>query len=205
MENFRDMADQFLAAKAGVQVASGPQLGKVWVQLIEDNTLRERMGRAARELSERNRGATARAIARITAPCAARRNDDESPGLAFCGRSRCRMGWSFASARCLPPRHLSSQGESTACVISVGNLTVGGTGKTPMVLWIAQRLLAEGKNVGILTRGYRGKPATGRTKQESGCLSRNDERRSPIAQSALGEQRRFRRRRRPLRSRPRAC
>jgi tetraacyldisaccharide 4'-kinase len=42
-------------------------------------------------------------------------------------------------------------------VISVGNLTVGGTGKTPMVLWIAERLLAEGKKVGILTRGYRGK------------------------------------------------
>ncbi len=42
-------------------------------------------------------------------------------------------------------------------VISVGNLTAGGTGKTPMVLWIAERLLAEGKSVGILTRGYRGK------------------------------------------------
>jgi tetraacyldisaccharide 4'-kinase len=46
-------------------------------------------------------------------------------------------------------------------VISVGNLTVGGTGKTPMVLWIAQRLLAEEKRVAILTRGYRGKPAPG--------------------------------------------
>jgi tetraacyldisaccharide 4'-kinase len=43
-----------------------------------------------------------------------------------------------------------------ARVISVGNLTVGGTGKTPMVLWIAQRLLQEGKKTGILTRGYRG-------------------------------------------------
>src|ERR1700683_4843198 len=41
-------------------------------------------------------------------------------------------------------------------VISVGNLTTGGTGKTPMVLWIAERLLVEGKNTGILTRGYRG-------------------------------------------------
>lgn len=41
-------------------------------------------------------------------------------------------------------------------VISVGNLTVGGTGKTPMVLWIADRLLAEGKSVGVLTRGHRG-------------------------------------------------
>jgi len=41
-------------------------------------------------------------------------------------------------------------------VISVGNLTVGGTGKTPMVLWIAEKLVAEGKRTGILTRGYRG-------------------------------------------------
>jgi tetraacyldisaccharide 4'-kinase len=41
-------------------------------------------------------------------------------------------------------------------VISVGNLTVGGTGKTPMVLWLAEKLADEGKRVGILTRGYRG-------------------------------------------------
>lgn len=41
-------------------------------------------------------------------------------------------------------------------VISVGNLTVGGTGKTPMALAIAERLLQEGKHAAILTRGYRG-------------------------------------------------
>ncbi len=41
-------------------------------------------------------------------------------------------------------------------VISVGNLTTGGTGKTPMVLWLAARLAAEGKRPGILLRGYQG-------------------------------------------------
>jgi len=50
-------------------------------------------------------------------------------------------------------------------VISVGNLTTGGTGKTPMVIWIADRLLAEEKSVGILTRGYRGESG------ESGATS----------------------------------
>ena len=45
-------------------------------------------------------------------------------------------------------------------VISVGNLTVGGTGKTPMVIWLAERLLAEGKCVGILSRGYKGRGGT---------------------------------------------
>ena len=45
-------------------------------------------------------------------------------------------------------------------VISVGNLTVGGTGKTPMVIWLAERFLAEGKRVAILSRGYKGDGAT---------------------------------------------
>jgi tetraacyldisaccharide 4'-kinase len=47
-----------------------------------------------------------------------------------------------------------------AKVISVGNLTVGGTGKTPMVLWLAEKFLAEGKRVAILSRGYRGSGGT---------------------------------------------
>ncbi|HYL46879.1 MAG TPA: 3-deoxy-D-manno-octulosonic acid transferase, partial [Candidatus Limnocylindrales bacterium] len=65
MENFREMADQFLSARAGIQVNSGPMLGKVWVQLIEDSATRARMGKAAQELSGRNRGAAARTLARI--------------------------------------------------------------------------------------------------------------------------------------------
>ena len=41
-------------------------------------------------------------------------------------------------------------------VISVGNLSLGGTGKTPMVIWLAERFLAQGKRVAILSRGYKG-------------------------------------------------
>jgi tetraacyldisaccharide 4'-kinase len=40
-------------------------------------------------------------------------------------------------------------------VLSVGNLTLGGTGKTPVVILIADWLLAQGKRVAILSRGYR--------------------------------------------------
>ena len=39
-------------------------------------------------------------------------------------------------------------------VVSVGNLTVGGTGKTPFVAWLAQKYLDEGKFPAIISRGY---------------------------------------------------
>jgi len=39
-------------------------------------------------------------------------------------------------------------------LIVVGNITVGGTGKTPLVAWLAQRLSASGLKVGIVSRGY---------------------------------------------------
>ena len=39
-------------------------------------------------------------------------------------------------------------------VISVGNITTGGTGKTPLVEWVARTLAEAGKKVCILTRGY---------------------------------------------------
>jgi len=44
-------------------------------------------------------------------------------------------------------------------VIVVGNITVGGTGKTPLVLWLVEHLRAQGWNPGIASRGYGGKSA----------------------------------------------
>lgn len=43
-------------------------------------------------------------------------------------------------------------------VISVGNLTVGGAGKTPMVVWLGERLSQAGKMTAVLCRGYRPLP-----------------------------------------------
>jgi tetraacyldisaccharide 4'-kinase len=49
----------------------------------------------------------------------------------------------------LPQRRLPCR------VVSVGNLTVGGTGKTPVVIAIVEWLLARGRRVAVLSRGYR--------------------------------------------------
>jgi len=53
-------------------------------------------------------------------------------------------------------------------VISIGNLTTGGTGKSPMVIWFSQRLRELGLRVAIISRGYGG--------QRDGSVTRpNDE------------------------------
>lgn len=46
--------------------------------------------------------------------------------------------------------------ELPAAVVSVGNLSVGGTGKTPTALWVADELTRRGYRVAILSRGYGG-------------------------------------------------
>jgi tetraacyldisaccharide 4'-kinase len=45
-------------------------------------------------------------------------------------------------------------------VIVVGNITVGGTGKTPLILWLARFLREEGYKPGIISRGYGGESET---------------------------------------------
>jgi len=72
--------------------------------------------------------------------------------LLYGGIVRLRV-WLYAKG-------LLKQKRLRAPVVSVGNLTVGGTGKTPMVIWLAERFLAEGKHVAILSRGYSGANGT---------------------------------------------
>jgi tetraacyldisaccharide 4'-kinase len=63
--------------------------------------------------------------------------------LARLRREAYRRGWRTAV-------------ELPAKVVVVGNISVGGTGKTPFIIWLAAQLKAKGLRVGIVTRGYRG-------------------------------------------------
>ncbi|WP_236193971.1 tetraacyldisaccharide 4'-kinase [Pseudomonas glycinae] len=59
-------------------------------------------------------------------------------------------------------RFLDGEGEiyqSSVPVIVVGNITVGGTGKTPMILWLIEHCRRHGLRVGVVSRGYGAKPA----------------------------------------------
>jgi tetraacyldisaccharide 4'-kinase len=49
---------------------------------------------------------------------------------------------------------ITQQIHVSARVVSVGNITVGGTGKTPLTIWLAEYFRNAGTKVGILSRGY---------------------------------------------------
>ncbi len=64
----------------------------------------------------------------------------------------------------------SDRTHATVPVISVGNITVGGTGKTPLVIWLSNLLCEQNVNCAILTRGY--KSVKGEN-DEPGILTKN--------------------------------
>ncbi len=59
-------------------------------------------------------------------------------------RSAFRQGW-------------LESGHPGCPVVVIGNLTVGGTGKTPLVAWLAERLAARGLKPAVVSRGYGGR------------------------------------------------
>lgn len=77
--------------------------------------------------------------------------------LAWLRRLAYRLGW-LSSQRLQVP------------VIVVGNISVGGTGKTPLIIWMARRLVAMGYRPGIILRGYGG--TSGKTPTEVTASSR---------------------------------
>ena len=71
------------------------------------------------------------------------------------------LGWVYCAAASLRKRAPGTgwvrRMRLPVPVVVVGNLTVGGTGKTPLVVWLAGTLRADGLRPGVLARGYRGK------------------------------------------------
>jgi tetraacyldisaccharide 4'-kinase len=74
------------------------------------------------------------------------------------------LSWLFglitAMRRWLYRRHIFKSYRIKVPVIVVGNIVVGGTGKTPLVIWLATLLTSLGYRPGIISRGYGGKQNT---------------------------------------------
>jgi tetraacyldisaccharide 4'-kinase len=95
------------------------------------------------------------------------------------GRWLVPLEWLFAAAsglrRALYRRGWLPRYRARRPVVVVGNLTAGGTGKTPLVAWLARRLMERGLRVGVALRGYRGSGVARRIAPGEGAASAGDE------------------------------
>ena len=148
MENFQAIADDFRARKACVGIAAAADLAGAVDRMLDHPG---EIGERAKACAEANRGATGRALREMHGVLRVPRYRPAMPWFAAAWALARMWRW---GARRRQSRHYARRRKLDAPVISVGNLVMGGTGKTPCVLRMAELLRAQGFKPGILTRGY---------------------------------------------------
>jgi 3-deoxy-D-manno-octulosonic-acid transferase len=147
MENFREIAQHFERSRAVIRIESGTQLHEAVISAASDPGL----GGRARAAAEQKRGASVRAADAVLAlyesiyPC--ERHPQPVNALLWL----LSLLWQAGSARDRREKK-ERAARLPVPVVSIGNITTGGTGKTPVTI----ELLREfgGSKPGLLTRGY---------------------------------------------------
>jgi 3-deoxy-D-manno-octulosonic-acid transferase len=153
MENFQAIAEGFRKAGACLEIRCAAELAGAVTRLLDMPEAAHEIGCRARACAEAERGATARALSlarelyRAHVPC----YRPAMPWYALLGPLS--NLWTIGARRS-QTRGLAQRRHADVPVISVGNITMGGTGKTPCVLSLAAAFAQHGRKPGILTRGY---------------------------------------------------
>jgi len=139
MENFAEMTEGLEAAKGICRIGAADELHRAVARLLREPG---QTGANAAAFARSKRGATALLLREMLEQFEA-----AAPGEVRCPYAVLKHAWlaGLAAHRAMvKARRLSRP------VISVGNLSMGGSGKTPLVLWLAERL----EKPVILMRGY---------------------------------------------------
>ena len=153
MENFRAIAADFRKADAMVEIAGPAELVPAIDALLGHPDRARALGRRAEVRARASSGASARAATEIK-ELYANSLPWYRPALPWYPIAwlLSRL-WALGGAIDMRKRR-SRQLRLHHPVVSIGNITMGGTGKTPCVLQVAEFLTRRGFRPGILTRGY---------------------------------------------------
>lgn len=157
MENFEAITADFVQSGAILQIAGEAELLPAVRQLLSDAQRAHELGMRARKVVDAQAGA-ARSIATrlLDLYFAATRRPLRN---LFSETVLRLLAWIWSKGAALNRRRSERTPESQlplpVSTISIGGITVGGSGKTPFTNYLAERLKAGGHRPAILTRGYR--------------------------------------------------
>lgn len=156
MENFQAIAGDFIGSSALVQIRGGDELAATISQLLGDERRRAELSAAAVDVMARKRG-VAHKIAETLWPLhdrAFRRPVHNLFAAALLHPLAMLWRWGGERRRAKGEALARSRGRLPVPAISIGGITMGGAGKTPMCEYLARYLLQHGFTPAILTRGY---------------------------------------------------
>ncbi len=150
MENFAAIAREFHAADAVEPIATGDLLGLTVSRLLNDPGT---LGTRAHDLAMSKRGVVDRIAKEVWR---AFENGVPDPLRTLPARIILTpLSWCWSAGnRANMVRQRAIRRSLSTPVISIGGLTMGGSGKSPMVSHLARVLREQGRNPAILTRGY---------------------------------------------------
>lgn len=157
MQNFAAICRDFLDAHAIEQVADSAGLATVIARLLDNPSEAKALGESGRVVAQGGLGAAERLGGELTRLHSISRYRRPKPWIArlALGTLAALWDWGGKRKRRRSERIARARAPLGPPVISVGGITLGGSGKTPLVNYLAIQLREQGFNPAILTRGYR--------------------------------------------------
>jgi tetraacyldisaccharide 4'-kinase len=157
MQNFASITNDFLEESAVIQIQDEKDLVPTIRTLLLDRDLALTIGRRAQHLVRSKSGVSARIVNdRLPAHLLAQFRKPRTLAIRLILSS---LAWLWKTGgtlkRSRSERYASSVPPLGVPVISVGGITVGGSGKTPFTNYLVKELKLQGWSPAILTRGYR--------------------------------------------------
>jgi tetraacyldisaccharide 4'-kinase len=154
MENFAEIAADFHAHDAWFPISGPDQLIGAVETLLGDAERRSKLGARAAELAVKNTGVASRAAQEILTAQDLAVPYWDRPGVSALLLWPLAQLWKYGNL--LKQRSAVRRARSlNRPVISVGGISLGGTGKTPFAEMLAKSMRTHGLQPAILTRGYR--------------------------------------------------
>jgi 3-deoxy-D-manno-octulosonic-acid transferase len=153
MQNFRDISQHVISKGAGLKVQSADELAQKLSELLNDSAKQQEMSTAAKQVMRENQDALPKTL-RLVADALPWSGIRQQP-IWHHKLLASFYAWGSSLIKGNPVVELRQGKRMKNPVISVGGLSFGGAGKTPMVGALIDHFIKQSKKVALLTRGYK--------------------------------------------------